>query len=85
MELLPDERLVVTDAPVVCSAANSFLQQAAHTAGAIDSARDAAKSSKYGGGGQVAGGWRLLAPSSMESYVRLGQPAALPAVSANPG
>jgi hypothetical protein len=83
MELLPDERLVVTEASVVCCAANSFLQQAAHTAGAIASARDAAKSRKYGGGGQVAGG--SFAPFSMESYGRLGQPAALPAVSANPG
>jgi hypothetical protein len=68
--VLPDEGLVVTDVSAVHPAANSFLQQAAHTAGAAASARDAANSSKYGGGGQVAG--CTFAPLSIESYGCLG-------------
>jgi hypothetical protein len=38
--VLPDEGLVVTDVSVVHPAAKSFLQQAAHTAGAAASARE---------------------------------------------
>jgi hypothetical protein len=53
--VLPDEGLVVTDVSVVHPAANSFFQRAAHTAGTAASTRDAPKSCKYGGGGQVAG------------------------------
>jgi hypothetical protein len=53
---LPEKGLVVTDVSVIHPAANSFLQQAAHMAGTAASARDAAKSRKYGGGGQGAGG-----------------------------
>jgi hypothetical protein len=49
--VLLDEDLVITDDSVVHPAANSFLQQAAHMA---DSAWDAAKSRKYGGGRPVA-------------------------------
>jgi hypothetical protein len=74
--VLPDEGLVVTDVSVFHPAANSFLQQAAHRAGVAVSARDAAKSCKYGGGGQAAGG--SFAPLSMESYGRLGRPTPLP-------
>jgi hypothetical protein len=73
MVVLPDEGLVVTDISVVHPAANSFLQWAAHTAGATASARESAKSHKYDGGGQVAGGSFTLL--SMEFYGRLGQPA----------
>jgi hypothetical protein len=62
---------VVTDVSVVHPAANSFLQLAAHMAGAAASAMDAAKSCKYGGGGQVAG--CSSATLSMESYRRLGR------------
>jgi hypothetical protein len=51
--------------------ANSFLNRAAHEAGAAASARGATKSRKYGGGGQVAGG--SYTPLSMESYGRLGR------------
>jgi hypothetical protein len=68
--VLPDEGLVVTDVSVVHSAANSFFQQAAHTAGAAAFVMDAAKSHKYGGSRQVAGG--SFTPLSMESYGRLG-------------
>jgi hypothetical protein len=71
--VLPDEGLVVTDVSVVHPAANSFFQRAAHGATATASARDAAKSRKYSGGGQVAGG--SFTPLSMESYGRLGRPA----------
>jgi hypothetical protein len=49
--VLPDEGFVVTDVSVVHPAANSFFQPAAQVAA---SARDAAKSCKYGGSRQVA-------------------------------
>jgi hypothetical protein len=71
--VLPDEGLVVTDVSVVHPAASSFFRQAAHTAGAAASLRDASKFCKYGGGGQVAGG--SFTSLSMESYGRLGRPA----------
>jgi hypothetical protein len=63
--VLPDEGSVVTDVSVVHPVANSFLRRAAHTAGTAASARDAAKSLKYGSGGHT--------PLSMESYRRLGR------------
>jgi hypothetical protein len=73
MVVLPDEGLVVTDVSVVHPAANSFLQWAAHMAGAAASTRDVAKSRKYDGGGKVAGGSFTLL--SMEFYGRVGRPA----------
>jgi hypothetical protein len=42
--MLPEEGLMVTDVSVGHPSANSFPQQAAHTAGAAASAQDAAKS-----------------------------------------
>jgi hypothetical protein len=70
---LPDEGLVATDVCLVHLADNAFFQRPVHTAGAVASALDAAKSRKYGGGGQVAGS--PIAPLSMEYYGRLGRPA----------
>jgi hypothetical protein len=71
--VLPEEGLLVTDVSVVHPAANSFVQRAAHQAGAAASARDAAKRRQYSSGGPVAGG--SFTPLSMETYGRLGRPA----------
>jgi hypothetical protein len=68
MDLAMQQATTVTDVSVVHPAANSYSRQAAHTAGAAASLRDASKFRKHGGGGQVAAG--SFTPLSMESYGR---------------